>query len=108
MLDLDSIVEGRGGGAVLRPAQQRGLNYEGYLLLLLFFENQDTKLIRVMDLIQLNMQGNYDQGFRLSGCFGGFDISAELVRRKGFLGAAGRRTGTFFLTEVYFPEEVDR
>ncbi len=60
----------------IKPKKMQGYEYEDYLRILLFLENRERKLLRCMDLIQLNMKGNYDQYFDLKEYYGGFQFEA--------------------------------
>lgn len=61
-VDLDSILSGTGAGYIDTHASA-GLDYRGYLQLFLFFMDRETKLYRMMDLIQINLQGSSDKSF---------------------------------------------
>lgn len=54
------------GDGVILPKSESGYNYPEYLELFLAFENKEVKLLRVMDLIQLNMIGNFDRNFLMN------------------------------------------
>lgn len=58
------------------PADLRGNSYDDYLRILLYFENREKKLLRCMDLIQLNMKGSYNRSFDLKEYYGGFRFTA--------------------------------
>ena len=60
----------------VKPKQMKGYNYEEYLRILLFLENREKKLLRCMDLIQLNMKGSYNRDFDLKEYYGGFQFEA--------------------------------
>ncbi|HVI42565.1 MAG TPA: DUF5702 domain-containing protein [Anaerovoracaceae bacterium] len=66
----------------IEPRKMNGYNYEEYLRILLFLENREKKLLRCMDLIQLNMKGSYNQGFDLKEYYGGFQFEAVAKERK--------------------------
>lgn len=53
-----------------------GLCYEDYLKLLLIFQKQTNKMGRIMDLIQINMKGNYNENFLIRECNCGFQLKA--------------------------------
>lgn len=101
MTDLDSAMNNIFQSTSSVDADTKGLSYEGYLLLMLFFESREAKLARVMDLIQLNMQGGYCETFKMYECYGGLDIDCKIGRRGGFLGMTGRRTGSFRSSHAY-------
>lgn len=60
----------------IKPKRMNGYDYEDYLRILLFLENREKKLLRCMDLIQLNMKGSYDRDFDLKEYYGGFQFEA--------------------------------
>lgn len=64
-IDLQSIIDGTDSGYIDTKASN-GLDYEGYLQIFLFFENKSMKLTRMMDLMQINIQGNYDRTFLIN------------------------------------------
>ncbi len=113
VIDLDSLIEKTGKSVSLKknaPQPQRnsslkpeadGLKYENYLFLLLCFKSRETKLLRIMDIIQINMKGNYYSDFLLSDCYGGIDFTCTLERTNSFLPAASLRRGVFFQSHVY-------
>lgn len=62
---------------------QDGLTYEDYLRLLLLLEHEDTKTMRFMDVIEMNMrklEGN--ESFRMDGCMDA--VRAEVSVSGGF------------------------
>jgi len=61
---FDTSLKGS-GSSYIKPTSSAGLSYEDYLKLFLSFQNRTTKLVRLMDLIQLNMKGIYYDGFLL-------------------------------------------
>ncbi len=101
MLCLDAVLENLFEGKVLEPETSEGLNYKGYLILLLFFEDREAKLVRIMDLIQINMKGNYDSGFSMAGSYAGFQLNGEMARIKSFFNLTGKRTGEFHMIFLY-------
>ena len=60
----------------IQPQNRNGEDYEDYLRILLYLEDREEKLLRCMDLIQLNMKGCYDEGFDLKEYYGGFQFEA--------------------------------
>jgi hypothetical protein len=64
-VDIQSIVEGKSPGYIDTNATS-GLDYQGYLQIFLFFQDKNVKLTRIMDLIQINIQGNFDKTFLMS------------------------------------------
>jgi hypothetical protein len=53
------------GWAVVKPRDKDGFSYGNYLRLLLFFTSRENKLLRSMDLIQINMKTGYYEAFLL-------------------------------------------
>lgn len=99
--DLESVINN-----IFQPEFQidkdaKGLSYEGYLFLMLFFEDHEAKLVRLMDLIQLNLQGGYCEEFKMGDCYGGLDIDCKIDKRNGFFAISERRTGNFCSSHVY-------
>ncbi|MCL2493655.1 MAG: DUF5702 domain-containing protein [Clostridiales bacterium] len=60
------------GETAVAPADSGGWDYEGYLKFLLILLDRETKLVRVMDLIQINLKGTYNEDFLLRGYYTGF------------------------------------
>lgn len=48
---------------VIRPAQNKGLTYEQYLRILLFMREDPKTVMRILDLIQINIRKDYDGTF---------------------------------------------
>ncbi len=78
-LDLESA---------LHPAEQElkgdesGLTYDEYLKLLLCCLSDETKYLRMMDLIQINLQGTYDGDFSVRDMYTGFSFTASVNGRE--------------------------
>lgn len=66
----------------MKPKSMDGYDYEDYLRILLFMENKEKKLLRVMDLIQLNMKGSYYRDFNLEEYYAGFRLEAATQDHK--------------------------
>ena len=64
-IDIQSIIDGTKSGFIDTKVNH-GLDYQGYLQLFLYFENNTVKLTRMMDLMQINIQGNYDKSFLMN------------------------------------------
>lgn len=61
-VDLDSAVEGLTEG-IMTPDIEKGYTYSQYLQILLFFQDENIKITRILDLIQINMRKNCDRRF---------------------------------------------
>ena len=51
------------GMPLIRPAVDKGLNYEQYLRILLFMKEDPQTVMRILDLIQINMRKDHDGTF---------------------------------------------
>lgn len=75
--DLDSVLNNKTKGCI-DTGSREGLSYRDYLMIFLHLEHETIKLSRVMDLIQINMKGTYNQDFLLSSCVCGFHLKAQI------------------------------
>lgn len=80
-IDLESAVEGVFGGTV-KPAVEKGYDYDQYLQILLFFQDENTKLARILDLIQINMRKNHDGDFLIQEHATGIVVEVEINGKK--------------------------
>ncbi|MDR1291977.1 MAG: DUF5702 domain-containing protein [Clostridiales Family XIII bacterium] len=64
---------------VVTPAVQTGQTYEDYLRVMLFLMDRETKMLRVMDLIQMDMKVNYNEEFLVREYYGGYRFQAEAL-----------------------------
>lgn len=62
--------------------EERGYDYEGYLKILLTALKKEVRLTRMMDLIQINLQGTYSEDFYIKDCYRGFKFEAQVNGRK--------------------------
>ena len=70
---------------VSKDSSRSGLDYGDYLLILLALENKDKKVMRAMDVIEMNMrtkEGN--RGFRLDGCVDYLEADVTLNAKRGY------------------------
>ena len=81
-LDLEGVMDETGVNGFIEPESNSGIDYEDYLRILLFFQNRETKLLRTMDLIELNMKGNYHRDFAMKDYYGGFKFEAMVNDQK--------------------------
>ncbi|MEE3362778.1 MAG: DUF5702 domain-containing protein [Anaerovoracaceae bacterium] len=77
--DLKAAVDGKAG--YIDTHSPTGLTYQGYLQAFLFFEGEEVKLARMMDLIQINLKGSYDRDFLIKECCTGFKLRAKVNGR---------------------------
>jgi len=64
------------------PRSDVGLSYSDYLRLFLYLQRRETKLLRVMDLIQINLRGSYYEDFLIKSHYTGFSLSAVVSGKK--------------------------
>ncbi|MBE6030448.1 MAG: hypothetical protein E7225_02475 [Clostridiales bacterium] len=62
---------------VRRGMSVDALYYHDYLMIFLTLEDRDIKLLRMMDLIQVNLNNYYYDTFRISEFYTGFSVLAE-------------------------------
>ncbi len=68
-----------------RNTKKPGMDYGDYILMLLMVENKNNKVMRAMDVIEMNMrtkEGN--KGFRMDGCIDYAEADVELRAKKGY------------------------
>lgn len=75
-IDLDSAIEGVFGGVII-PEEEKGYDYNGYLQILLYFQDENIKLARLLDLIQINMRAEYDEEFLISEYSSGISVEVK-------------------------------
>ena len=59
-----------------------GLGYEDHLRIFLYMTDREVKLLRIMDLIQINMKGNYYKEFSIREHYVGFRVECEYDKDK--------------------------
>ncbi|QIB69273.1 hypothetical protein Ami103574_08030 [Aminipila butyrica] len=77
-LDLETAINGTKTASYVKPAGDNGITYKDYLRIFLYLEDRQAKLLRMMDLIQINMQGGFDQNFYIKDCYVGLQIEAKV------------------------------
>lgn len=75
-IELDNAIEGVLGGTVM-PAQEKGYDYEAYLQILMFFQDENIKISRILDLIQINMRAEYDSDFLINEYSAGISVEVK-------------------------------
>lgn len=76
-IELDTAIEGVLGGTVI-PVKEKGYDYGEYLQILLFFQDENIKIARVLDLIQINMRKDYDEHFLISEYAAGISVRVKV------------------------------
>lgn len=80
-IDLDSAVEGLMGKTVI-PDEEKGYGYDEYLQILMFFQDENMKLCRILDLIQINIRSMSDSEFLISEYAVGIGIEVKVNGRE--------------------------
>ena len=70
--DIWEIWEGWTSSSIAYPADRGGQGYRDYLRLMLFVMDRETKLLRMMDLMQINLKGTYYGDFLMREHYIGF------------------------------------
>ena len=87
MTDLDSVVNGASGGETYIPIPgDSQMTYSRYLDLLLLTLERDTKMYRMMDLIQINLKGTVRGDFTMADHYTGFALKAEIRKKSHAVG----------------------
>ena len=70
-----------GGEGYVKPQNMSGIEYEDYLRILMGAMPENLKILRVMDLIQINMKYLCYDSFLLGDYYSGLDFSFEVTMR---------------------------
>lgn len=76
-IDLDGAVDGIIQG-VARPAVEKGYDYEDYLKILVYFQDDEMLIARILDLIQINMRKTYNSDFLIQEQAAGIVVKATV------------------------------
>ncbi len=79
--DLDNVLENITEDCI-DTGNQKGLYYRDYMLIFLHFQDENIKLARIADLIQINMKASYDRDFLMKTVNGGFRLDAEIYGKE--------------------------
>ena len=66
----------------INTGSEKGANYNMYLAMLLMLSNQTTKVYRAMDLIHINMKGNYCSEFDIKYCNRGYTLDTVVMNNR--------------------------
>ncbi len=77
-VDLDSVLADRSGNGYIYTGTEIGRDYEDYLKLFLYTMDERVKILRIMDLIQINMRYLYYDTFLLREYNGGVQFVMEV------------------------------
>ncbi|MBR3756693.1 MAG: hypothetical protein IKK48_06235 [Firmicutes bacterium] len=75
---LDAVLETDGVEGCIYTGIEKGGFYEDYLRLFLFSMNTETRLLRMMDLIQINMRYLYYDSFLIGDYYGGISYTYNI------------------------------
>ncbi|MDR1572299.1 MAG: DUF5702 domain-containing protein [Clostridiales Family XIII bacterium] len=79
VLDVKDQAEAvAGGSGPISPEDRSGFSYRDYLRLFLYFTGRETKLLRAMDLIQINMKAGYYGDFLMQEHYAGLRYSVTM------------------------------
>lgn len=76
--DLDNVLAEDGAEDCIYTGETEGDTYEDYLRLFLFTMNESSRLLRMMDLIQMNMRYSYYEDFSLGDYYGGLSYTYNI------------------------------
>ena len=76
-IDIDGLLNATNDNYI-RPSVDKGRKYGEYLRILLFIQDDDIKIARMLDLIQINMRRNYDDTFLISNTCCGIGVRAGI------------------------------
>lgn len=69
-------------GDTIRKTIEEGLTYEDYLMVLMVAMGSETRILRVMDLVQINMKYRYYLDFNLAEYYGGVNFTIHVNGKK--------------------------
>ena len=73
-----SEAAGKSAGKVV----EEGLDYEEYLMIMILVLPEETRLRRLMDLVQINMKYRYYRDFNLAEYYGGVSFAIHVNGKK--------------------------
>lgn len=78
---LDNVLNNIDEGCI-DTGNDKGLYYSDYLKILLHFQNEEMKLARVADLIQINMKAVQDRDFLMKTCNDGLYLTTQIFGKE--------------------------
>lgn len=91
-VDLESVASGEFRRGMIVNDSESGMSYRSYLMILLLAEDNETKLLRIMDLIQINMKGSDRSDFVFENMFCGFTAAVEIEKKSLYAGIGSGKT----------------
>ena len=101
-IDFTSFLNGK-QNKIKISKNTKGLSYKDYLQLFLLLEAKNSKILRTMDIIQINMKGRYNKLFNIKEHYNGFDFTAKLSKEEvlPFYGLFGFKEFTIDGIQLY-------
>ena len=78
---LDNVLNNINDGCI-DPGNDKGIYYSDYMMILLHFQNEDVKLARIADLIQINMKTVQSRDFLLKTCNDGLYLTLQIYGKE--------------------------
>lgn len=78
---LDNVLNNITDGCI-DPGVSKGMFYDDYMMLLLHFQNEEVKLARIADLIQINMKAVQDRDFLMNTAYAGMITSTQIYGKE--------------------------
>lgn len=87
MTDIDGAAKGVSSGEDYLPIPGNShMTYSRYLDIFLLTLDRDTKLYRIMDLMQINLKGTVREEFTMSDHYTGMSVKAEISKKSHAVG----------------------
>lgn len=78
---LDNVLNNVSEG-MIDTGTDSGLYYSDYMKIFLHFQNEEIKLARIADLIQINMKAQYNRDFLIRTCNEGFHLTTQIYGKE--------------------------
>lgn len=79
--DLDKVI-GNVAEDCIDTGNRKGLYYSDYMMIFLHFTDENLKLARIADLIQINMKGTYNRNFLMRTAKGGMYLDGMIYGKE--------------------------
>ena len=80
--DLESIFDFQNMKTINK--NKKGLDYEDYLKVLLFIENREEKLQRLVDIMEMDIRKTaYNENFKMDGCLSAYQVQGFFQSSSG-------------------------
>lgn len=78
---LDNVLNNISEGCI-DTGTEKGLYYDDYMMVLLHFQDENVKLARIADLIQINMKAVQDRDFLMKTCNSGMMVTTQIYGKE--------------------------